>query len=53
MSPRIGRLIRDGLILLGVLAILTLLAHGQVAATVLILLPMVFLIFGRRNGPDR
>lgn len=53
MSPRIRRLIRDGLIAIGVLAILTLLAHGQVAATVLILLPMVFLIFGRRNGPDR
>jgi hypothetical protein len=53
MSPRARRLIRDGLTVIGVLAILTLLAHGQIAATVLIMLPMVFLIFGRRNGPDQ
>jgi hypothetical protein len=33
-----------------VLAILTLLARGHIAATVLIMVPLVFLIFGRR--PD-
>jgi hypothetical protein len=33
--------------ILGVLAILTLLAHGQVAATVLVMLPLVFVAFGR------
>jgi len=53
MSPRLRRLIADALLFVGVLLILTLLAHGQIAAVVLILLPMVFLIFGRRNGPDR
>ncbi len=34
----------------GVLAILTLLAHGHVAATILVMVPLVFLAFGRR--PD-
>jgi hypothetical protein len=50
MGPKPIRLIRDALLVLGVLTILSLLAHGQVAATVLILVPMVFLAFGRR--PD-
>lgn len=50
MGPKSKRLIRDVLLVLGVLATLSLLAHGQIAATVLILLPMVFLAFGRR--PD-
>jgi hypothetical protein len=40
--------IRDALILIGVLAILTMLALGQIAATVLIMVPMVFLLFGKR-----
>ena len=33
--------------ILGVLAILTLLANGQIAATVLVMLPLVFVAFGR------
>jgi sulfur transfer protein SufE len=50
MGPKQRALIRDALIVAGVLAILTLLAHGQVAATILVLVPLVFLVFGRR--PD-
>ncbi|MGE5155717.1 MAG: hypothetical protein ACM3ST_17110 [Bdellovibrio bacteriovorus] len=50
MGPKQIRLIREALLVLGVLAILSLLAQGQVAATVLIIVPMVFLAFGRR--PD-
>ena len=47
-KPRTRTFVKDALILCGVLAILTLLAHGQIAATVLIMLPMVFLVFGMR-----
>jgi hypothetical protein len=47
MGPRSRRLIADGLIILGVLAILSLLAAGQIAATVLVMLPLVFVAFGR------
>ena len=50
MGPKPRRLIRDALLVLGVLTILSLLAHGQIAATVLVMVPMVFLAFGRR--PD-
>lgn len=50
MGPKQRTLIRDALIVAGVLAILTLLAHGQVAATILVMVPLVFLVFGRR--PD-
>lgn len=50
MGPKPKRLIREALLVLGFLAILSLLAHGQVAATVLIMVPMVFVAFGRR--PD-
>lgn len=50
MKPPPRRLLRDALILLGVLAILSLLAAGQIAATVLIMVPMVFLIFGERQN---
>jgi hypothetical protein len=52
---RSASLFKDGLIALGVIATLFLLAAGQVAATVLIMVPMVFLIFGRRQDkrPDR
>lgn len=50
MEPKSQRLIREALLVLGVLAILSLLAQGQVAATVLVMMPMVFLAFGRR--PD-
>jgi hypothetical protein len=48
MKPRTRKLAVDALTLLGILAILTLLAKGQIAATVLIMVPMVFLIFGKR-----
>jgi hypothetical protein len=48
MGPKPKRLIREALLVLCVLAILSLLAQGQVAATVLIMVPMVFLAFGRR-----
>lgn len=41
--------IKQALILLGILGILTLLANGQLAATILLMVPMVFLIFGRRQ----
>lgn len=47
MSSRTKNLLRDGLTLVGVLAILTLLAHGQIAATVLIMVPLMFVWFGR------
>jgi len=49
MRPPKRTLINDALVLVGVIAILTLLAHGQIAATVLIMMPMVFLMFGSRN----
>lgn len=49
MKARTQTLIKEILILAGILAILTLLAHGQIAATVLIMMPMVFLIFGNRH----
>jgi hypothetical protein len=48
MKPRVRKLAVDASILLGVLAILTLLAQGQIAATVLVLVPMIFLVFGKR-----
>lgn len=48
MATKRRTVIRDLLIVAAVLAILTLLAHGQLAATVLIMMPLVFLIFGRR-----
>ena len=44
------------MILVGVLTMLTMLALGQVAATVLIMVPLVFLFFGRhpeRGGENR
>jgi hypothetical protein len=47
MSPHTRNFIRDALTLIGVLAILTLLAGGHIAATFLITMPMVFLLFGR------
>ncbi|MFY9976133.1 MAG: hypothetical protein WAK53_17905 [Chromatiaceae bacterium] len=50
MGPKQRSLIRDALMVAGVLAILTLLAHGQIAATVLIMVPLVFVAFGHR--PD-
>lgn len=50
MDDKARALIRDALIVACVLAILTLLAHGQVAATILLLMPLVFLAFGRRPG---
>ena len=50
MRDKAHALIRDALMAACVLAILTLLAHGQVAAPVLIMVPLVFLAFGRR--PD-
>jgi len=52
MTPKTRALLRDALILVGVIAMLTLLAIGQVAATILIMVPMVFLIFGKRPGTD-
>jgi hypothetical protein len=50
MGPKQRALIREALIVVCVLTILTLLARGHIAATVLIMVPLVFLIFGRR--PD-
>ena len=44
-----GALIRNALTLLGFLAILFLLAAGQIAATLLIALPLAFVIFGKRQ----
>jgi len=52
MTPKATSLLRDALIFIGVLAILTLLAAGQIAATVLIMVPMVFLLFGKRRRED-
>ena len=49
MTPLTKTILRDALILCGVLAILTLLALGQIAASVLIMVPMVFLFFGKRQ----
>lgn len=49
MTPRSRKLVVDTLTLLGILAILALLASGQIAATVLIMVPMVFLVFGKRR----
>jgi hypothetical protein len=49
MGPRSRRLITDGCMILGVLAILSLLAAGQIAATVLVTLPLVFVAFGRHR----
>jgi hypothetical protein len=51
--PRSPSLLRDAVTLLGILAILTLLAMGQIAATVLIMVPMVFLFFGKRRQDDQ
>jgi len=48
VSSRAHKLIVDALILVGILAMLTFLARGQIAATVLIMVPMVFLMFGKR-----
>ncbi len=50
MKTRTRKLVIDALTLLGVLAMLTLLARGQIAATVLIMVPMVFVLFGKRRG---
>lgn len=52
MTPRARRLTVDALTLLGILAVLALLAQGQIAATVLIMVPMVFLIFGKPQDRD-
>ncbi|MEA3277811.1 MAG: hypothetical protein U9Q81_21525 [Pseudomonadota bacterium] len=49
MKPHTKKLLSDALILIGILLILTLLANGQIAASVLIIMPMVFLIFGSRK----
>jgi len=49
MTPRARKRVVDALTLLGILAILALLANGQIAATVLIMGPMVFLVFGKRR----
>ena len=48
MKPRTRKLTHDALAVAGFLTIFTLLARGQIAATVLIVVPMVFLLFGRR-----
>jgi hypothetical protein len=44
-----GALMRNALTLIGFLAILSLLAAGHIAATFLIMLPMAFVIFGKRQ----
>jgi hypothetical protein len=49
MRSRTKTRIRQALMLCGFLGILTLLAKGQLAATVLLMVPMVFLIFGQRQ----
>lgn len=41
--------IKQIFIVCGILGILTLLAEGQLAATILLMVPLVFLIFGRRQ----
>jgi hypothetical protein len=50
MTPRTRALLRDALILMGMLVLLSLLAAGHIAATFLFLMPMAFLIFGKRPG---
>jgi len=47
LDPRLRSLLKDAAILVGILAILTLLYHGQVAASVLIMLPLVLIAFGK------
>jgi hypothetical protein len=49
MSSTTKKRIRQALILCGTLSILTLLARGFLAATILVMVPMVFLIFGQRQ----
>lgn len=49
LKPRIKTLLADAAMLVGILAILTLLYHGQVAATVLIMLPLVLIAFGKHR----
>ncbi len=49
MTSNHGSLLRHALTLLGFLAILFLLAAGQIAATFLIMLPLAFVIFGKRQ----
>ncbi len=50
MTPSNGTRLRKVLTLIGFLAILSLLAAGQIAATVLIILPLAFVIFGKKQG---
>ena len=49
MTSHHGSLLRHALTLVGFLAILFLLAAGQIAATFLIALPLAFVIFGKRQ----
>ena len=53
MPPKYGTLVRNALTLVGFLAILFLLAAGQIAATFLIMLPLAFVIFGKRQDLRR
>lgn len=46
-KPRLKSILADAAMLVGILAILTLLYHGQIAATVLIMLPLVLIAFGK------
>lgn len=48
-NPRLKSLLKDAAMLTGILAVLTLLYFGQVAATVLIMLPLVLIAFGKRQ----
>lgn len=50
-TPGLPPLVRNILIFIMVLALLTLLAAGRIDAVMLLLMPLVFLIFGRH--PDR
>jgi len=53
MTPNDLSLLRKLLTLVGFLAILSLLAAGQLAAVFLLILPMAFLIFGRSQAQHR
>jgi len=53
MSANDLSLLRKFLTLIGFLAILSLLAAGQLAAVFLLILPMAFLIFGRRQDQNQ
>ena len=49
MNLNHGSLLRNALTLLGFITILFMLAAGQIAATLLIALPLAFVIFGKRQ----